>query len=116
MLYERNPPPVESLDAYNAPAGPVNGAMDEPLPVEAYAGRDIEMHHHIRWDSDEDFARLGRFLRGRAIGLALGGGGARGMSHIGVIRALNESGVPIDFVGGTSSPFVVDSLEEMKSR
>jgi NTE family protein/lysophospholipid hydrolase len=71
------------------------------------AGREIEMHHHVRWDSDEDFARLGRFLRGRAIGLALGGGGARGMAHIGVIRALNESGVPIDFVGGTSAGGVV---------
>jgi len=32
----------------------------------------------------------------------LGGGGARGFAHIGVIRALREGGVPIDLVGGTS--------------
>lgn len=49
-----------------------------------------------------DFARLARHLCGKAIGLVLGGGGARGISQIGVIRALEEAGVPIDIVGGTS--------------
>jgi len=65
--------------------------------------RKVDIHHHLRWDNDADFARLGRFLQGRAVGLVLGGGGARGMAHIGVIRALLESGVPIDAVGGTSA-------------
>ena len=32
----------------------------------------------------------------------LGGGGARGIAHVGVIRALEEAGIPIDIVGGTS--------------
>ena len=36
------------------------------------------------------------------MGLALGGGGARGFAHIGMVRALREAGVPIDLVGGTS--------------
>jgi NTE family protein len=36
------------------------------------------------------------------IGLSLGGGGARGYAHLGVIRALNEAGVPIDIINGTS--------------
>lgn len=36
------------------------------------------------------------------IGLALGSGSARGLAHIGVIRALNEAGIPIDCVAGTS--------------
>lgn len=49
-----------------------------------------------------DFSRLARILSGNAVGLVLGGGGARGISHIGVIRALEENGIPIDFVGGTS--------------
>ena len=49
-----------------------------------------------------DFARLARRLLSKSIGLVLGGGGARGMSHIGIIRALDEAGVPIDMVGGTS--------------
>ena len=36
------------------------------------------------------------------MGLVLGGGGARGFGHIGVIRAIAELGIPIDRVGGTS--------------
>jgi NTE family protein len=36
------------------------------------------------------------------IGLALGGGGARGIAHIGVIRALEEMHIPIDYIAGTS--------------
>ena len=49
-----------------------------------------------------DFHRLGRRLCGRSVGLVLGGGGARGISHIGAIRALEEAGIPVDIVGGTS--------------
>ncbi len=36
------------------------------------------------------------------IGLALGGGGARGLAHIGVLRVLEEEGIPIDLLAGTS--------------
>src|SRR5262245_66672430 len=36
------------------------------------------------------------------IGLALGGGGARGIAHIGVIQALEEMHIPIDYIAGTS--------------
>ncbi|KAF2863792.1 patatin-domain-containing protein, partial [Piedraia hortae CBS 480.64] len=49
-----------------------------------------------------DFHRLARRLCGKAVGLVLGGGGARGCAQIGVIRALEECGIPIDMVGGTS--------------
>ena len=49
-----------------------------------------------------DFHRLARKLCGKSVGLVLGGGGARGISQIGVIRALEEAGIPIDIVGGTS--------------
>ena len=35
------------------------------------------------------------------IGLVLGGGGARGSAHIGVIRVIDELKIPIDFVAGT---------------
>jgi len=64
--------------------------------------RRVDNHYHVRWDHPDDFARLGRFLTGRAVGLVLGGGGARGFAHIGVLRALQEAGVPIDMIGGTS--------------
>ena len=57
-------------------------------------------HHHVRGPSDYD--RVVRMLTGRAVGLVLSGGGARGFAHLGVVRALREHGVPIDLVGGTS--------------
>lgn len=66
------------------------------------AGRHVREHVHLRWDGPADFARLGRMLAGRAVGVVLGGGGARGFAHIGVLRALTEAGVPIDYIGGTS--------------
>lgn len=64
--------------------------------------RRLEGHHHLRRDRDADIERVARFLTGNAIGAVLGGGGARGLAHIGVIRALRETGVPIDLIGGTS--------------
>ena len=57
-----------------------------------------------------DFARLARRLLSKSVGLALGGGGARGISHIGVIRALEDAGIPIDMVGGTSIGAFVGGL------
>ncbi len=64
--------------------------------------RNVERFHHVRLGHGEDFARLARFLTGRAVGLALGGGFARGMAHIGVFRAMRELGLPIDAIGGAS--------------
>ena len=49
-----------------------------------------------------DFHRLARRLCGKSVGLVVGGGGARGLAHVGVIRALEEAGIPIDIIGGTS--------------
>lgn len=44
------------------------------------------------------------------IGLALGSGAARGLAHIGVIRALNEEKIPIDMVAGTSAGALIGAL------
>ncbi|HSL53431.1 MAG TPA: patatin-like phospholipase family protein [Pyrinomonadaceae bacterium] len=41
------------------------------------------------------------------IGLALSGGAARGMAHVGVLRALLEHGIPIDCIAGTSAGSIV---------
>ncbi|KAJ3364665.1 phosphatidylcholine and lysophosphatidylcholine phospholipase [Allomyces javanicus] len=57
-----------------------------------------------------DFARLARRLCGQSIGLVLGGGGARGIAHVGVIRALEEAGIPVDMIGGTSIGALVGGL------
>ena len=47
------------------------------------------------------------------VGLVLSGGGAKGMAHIGVIRALEENGIPIDYIAGTSMGAVIGSLYAM---
>jgi CRP-like cAMP-binding protein/predicted acylesterase/phospholipase RssA len=75
--------------------------------------RQLETHHHLRWDTNTDFGRLARFLSGKAIGLVLGGGGARGCAHLGVIRALQEADVPIDMIGGTSIGAAIAALYAM---
>src|SRR6185503_6161421 len=64
--------------------------------------RPFRGHHHLRRGNGADVDRLGRALLGRSVGLVLGGGGARGFAHIGVIRALEEAGIPIDRIGGAS--------------
>jgi NTE family protein len=64
-------------------------------------------HHHIVLTAKTDLEKLLRLLTGSAVSLVLSGGGARGFAHIGVIRALTESGIPIDAIGGTSMGAVI---------
>ena len=49
-------------------------------------------------------------LFSQTVGLVLSGGGARGMAHIGVLRALEENDIPIDYISGTSIGAMVGSL------
>ncbi len=42
------------------------------------------------------------FWKRKRVGLALGGGGARGLAHIGVLRVLEKEEIPIDLIAGTS--------------
>ena len=79
------------------PSGTVAWTRDWPV------GR----RHQVRSGNLEDFARLARRISGRAIALALSGGGARGLAHIGVLRAMQELGIPIDEIGGTSMGAVI---------
>lgn len=60
----------------------------------------VAQHHHVTGPAD--IGRIARLLTRRGVGLVLSGGGARGFAHLGVIRALREARVPIDFVGGAS--------------
>ncbi|EPE24486.1 FabD/lysophospholipase-like protein [Glarea lozoyensis ATCC 20868] len=57
-----------------------------------------------------DFHRIARRLCGKSIGLVLGGGGARGIAQVGIIRALEEAGIPIDIIGGTSIGSFIGAL------
>jgi predicted acylesterase/phospholipase RssA/CRP-like cAMP-binding protein len=67
-------------------------------------------HFHIRRGHDGDMQRVARQLAGTSVGLVLGGGGARGFAHLGVLRALEEASVPIDTVGGTSVGALIGAL------
>jgi predicted acylesterase/phospholipase RssA len=58
--------------------------------------------HHVKSGEQRDVERVVRFLLGRPIGVALGGGGARGIAHLGVLAALSEADIPIDYICGTS--------------
>src|SRR5262249_42672951 len=58
--------------------------------------------HHVRMGDRGDYERVARTILGRAVGVVLSGGGARGIAHVGVLKALEEAHVPIDHVAGTS--------------
>lgn len=49
------------------------------------------------------------------VGLVLSGGGARGLAHVGVIRALEEYGVQVDVIVGTSMGAIVGGLRGLGS-
>jgi len=72
-----------------------------------FAGRSLERHLHVRRTPADSYDRVARFLTGRAVGLTLGGGFARGLAHLGVFRALEELNVPIDAIGGSSMGAIV---------
>ncbi|MCP5412690.1 MAG: patatin-like phospholipase family protein [Alphaproteobacteria bacterium] len=83
----------------------------------------FESHHHLRPGRGGDIARVARFIAGCAVGLVLAGGGARGFAHIGIIKALQEAGVPFDQLGGTSMGAIIAAgiasewtIEEMAAR
>jgi NTE family protein len=75
----------------------------------AMAACGADSRFHLREHSREDRARLGRWLTGRAVGIAFAGGGARSFCHLGVIRALREHGIPLDTAAGTSLGAIVAS-------
>jgi NTE family protein len=76
-------------------AGPEGGAEYRRLPG-------VTRVHHVKADERADAERLARWLLDRPVGLVLGGGGAYGIAHVGVLKALEEAGVPVDIVGGAS--------------
>jgi predicted acylesterase/phospholipase RssA/CRP-like cAMP-binding protein len=59
---------------------------------------------------EHGFERIIHHLRGIQIGLALGGGAARGMAHLGVLKALEQHGIYIDMISGTSAGAMVGAL------
>jgi len=75
--------------------------------------RRFRTHHHIRQGNSADVRRTVRRLTGRALGLVLSGGGARGFAHAGVIGALEDAGIEVDMIGGTSMGAWVGALSAL---
>ncbi|NP_001090744.2 patatin-like phospholipase domain-containing protein 7 [Xenopus tropicalis] len=105
---EDGPPPSRTVEWLNMRSW-CSGHLHLSCPHRVFSKRSlpklIEMYERVSQkppDRHCDFSRLARVLTGNAIALILGGGGARGCSQVGIIKALIESGIPIDLVGGTS--------------
>jgi NTE family protein len=81
------------------------GSYDAATPADWIAA--VGASRFFRWRTDADAARLVRVMIGRSVGLVLSGGGARAYAHVGVVRALREANIPIDFVGGTSMGAII---------
>jgi NTE family protein len=77
------------------------------------ASREVSAHVHIRTTLDRDWQRLACIISHNTVGLALSGGGARGFAHLGVLRALEQTGISIDQTAGTSIGAVMAAYASM---
>ena len=59
------------------------------------------------------FLSISNIVFGQKVGLVLSGGGAKGMAHIGLIEALEENNIPIDYISGTSIGAIVGAMYAM---
>lgn len=72
--------------------------------------RDLHTHPHVRYKDQPQMERLARRVAGKALGVVLSGGGARGFAHVGVLRAMEEQGIEIDLIGGTSMGSLIGGM------
>ncbi len=91
----------------------VHGAGDPSGTRKWLDARHVERHFHVHLSDSTTVERLARFLTGRALGLTLGGGFARGLAHAGVFRAMEDLSVPVDAIGGASMGALVGALRAM---
>lgn len=102
---------VSYEEAFNLLNYPVSATL--PFLADALAGankskRVVKEHPEIEYS--RAIRRLSRELGGIRLGLALGGGAAFGLAHIGVIKVLERENIPIDMVSGTSMGSLVGAL------
>jgi NTE family protein len=67
----------------------------------------------VREGNLADLRRIARHFTGHSVGLVLGGGGARGLAHIGVLKALDELDIPVDAIGGSSMGAIIGGQSAM---
>lgn len=87
-----------------------------------YPDKNIDYHsvfrHHAKGEHiittysgvRSDFSRLARRILSSSIGFVLSGGGARGIAHVGILKAFEERGIPIDMIGGCSIGSFIGAL------
>ncbi|MGH1477313.1 MAG: patatin-like phospholipase family protein [Geminicoccales bacterium] len=78
-----------------------NRTLPDPAPSWTHEVL-VRTRWNIALDSEESRQRLARIGGGRTVALVFSGGGARGFAHLGVVKAIQEHGIPIDQIGGTS--------------
>ncbi|TMJ69053.1 MAG: cyclic nucleotide-binding domain-containing protein [Alphaproteobacteria bacterium] len=96
LAAELLPPDAQRLVLLHDTHGPIAGT------ARWLAHRNIAMHHHVALDNVGDAERLYRFINGTALGLIACGGGAYCAAHIGLYKALVQSSLTFDIMGGTS--------------
>lgn len=120
ILAEANrvPEPVPVLDALH------DGGVVAPIELVLLRSEGDPSPHTLAWREETrarahyfvhpwlhaDISSLARQISGHGVGLVLGGGGARGFAHIGLIRALEQLHIPVDIVGGTSMGAFVSAM------
>lgn len=94
---------------YDAPAPPYVQELYELVArdFKTYAGQLQPNQGKVLQQGVE---RIVHYLRGVQIGLALGGGAARGMAHLGVLKALEQHGIYVDMLAGTSAGAMVGGV------
>lgn len=94
------PLPISHCEPFVLPEDPglgQGGALEQALRLQASA----------RSPASPPLRRLARKLLGATVGVAVGGGAAFGIAHLGVLQALEEGGIPIDLLAGTSMGSIV---------
>ncbi|TSD95319.1 cyclic nucleotide-binding domain-containing protein [Skermania sp. ID1734] len=113
-----NPMPIPALSELqaNGMAAPVELVLlrpeGDPSP-QTMAWREItgaRAHYFVHPWAPSELDSLARQVTSRGVTLVLGGGGARGFAHIGLIRAMEEMNIPIDVTGGTSMGAFIAAL------
>ncbi len=109
-------PPINRCEPFVLPEDPSLRRL-EPAAAALY------LLEHPRSPAALVLERLARKVRGASIGVALAGGAAFGLAHIGVLKTLEDAGIPIDLLAGTSMGSIVGaayaaglSAEELVAR
>ena len=100
------------INLYNPESTPISISHCEPFVIPQDAGlqngnSSEYARHNRRGAGALPLRRLARKLLGATIGVALGGGAAFGVSHLGVLKVLEENDIPIDLLAGCSQGSII---------